>query len=367
LKVLQLIDSLSAGGAERMAVNIANAFSENSIESTLCVTRKGGILNSFLEKDVNHYVLNKRSVVDVFAFSKLLRIIARHKPDIIHAHSSSYFWAVLAKFLFPRLMIIWHDHQGLREKAKRNHRPLLKFLSRKIDGIIVVNEMLKDWNIKYTHVPEERIIFINNFPDPRIKTHQKRDADDVKILCLANLRPEKNHPMLIRAFRRVAKELPGFKMHLLLAGNVTDAVQVKAVTNLINQLKLDDNITLLGTVQNTSELLSQVNIGVLSSTTEGLPVSLLEYGMAELPVVVTNVGQCKEVVQGGKCGWVVESRDEDGFAKALSHIIRHPSDAAEKAYNLKERISSIYGAKHFVFEYVSFAASIYPENKILAQ
>jgi glycosyltransferase involved in cell wall biosynthesis len=188
----------------------------------------------------------------------------------------------------------------------------------------------------------------------------------VNILCLANLRPEKNHLMLIRAFNKVAKELPGFKMHLWLAGNVTDTVHVKAVTTLISELQLKEDVTLLGPIQNTSELLGQADIGVLSSTREGLPVSLLEYGMAELPVIVTNVGQCKEVVQDGKCGWVVESRDEKGFTDALSYIIRHPSEAAEKAHKLKKRISSIYGSNHFVFEYVSFSAGIYPQNKILA-
>lgn len=322
-------------------------------------------MNAFLEKAVNHYVLNKRSVVDIFAFIRLLRIIARHKPDILHAHSSSYLWAVFAKFFYPRLLIIWHDHQGL-EKRKKNNKPFLKLLSKKIDGIVVVNEMLKDWNIRHTHVPEERIIFINNFPDPRITTHEKHDDDEVNILCLANLRPEKNHPMLIRAFSKVLKELPGFKMQLWLAGNVTDTVQVNAVTTLIRELKLQNSITLLGTVQDTSSLLSQADIGVLSSTTEGLPVSLLEYGMAALPVLVTNVGQCKAVLQDGKYGWVVESADEDAFANALSHIIRHPAEAAEKAHKLKERISSVYGSKHFVFEYVSFSASLYPENKILA-
>src|SRR3954463_7086626 len=136
-----------------MAVNMANAFADNCISSILCVSRKDGVLQGFISKDVHYYLLNKKHVADVFAFAKLLRIINRHRPDIIHAHSSSYFWAILAKLFFPRIIIIWHDHQGLRDHAKRNHRPFLKFLSKKINGIIVVNDVLKEWNSMHTYVP----------------------------------------------------------------------------------------------------------------------------------------------------------------------------------------------------------------------
>jgi glycosyltransferase involved in cell wall biosynthesis len=265
---------------------------------------------------------------------------------------------VLAKFFFPQVILIWHDHQGLREKITINHRPLLKILSRKIDGIIVVNDMLKKWDAKHTKVPEDRIRFINNFPDPRITSFHKKKSDEITILCLANLRPEKNHLMLVRAFNKVKNRLAGVKLNLRLAGNVTDLVTVTAVTSLIHELGLQDDIEVLGTIENTTELLVNADIAVLSSSAEGLPVSLLEYGMAGLPVLVTDVGQCKEVVQDGKCGWVVPSRDLEAYTNALFYIIRHPADAAEKGRRLKERISTAYGPKHFVFEYVTFSANL---------
>ena len=90
MKVLQLIDSLDIGGAERVAVNFANALAENSISSHLCVTRLEGPLKDFIKSDVKYLVLNKRKTLDLNAISKLSKYIKSEGIQIIHAHSSSF-------------------------------------------------------------------------------------------------------------------------------------------------------------------------------------------------------------------------------------------------------------------------------------
>ena len=79
-----------------------------------------------------------------------------------------------------------------------------------------------------------------------------------------------------------------------------------------------------------SNILNQATIGVLSSKSEGLPVSLLEYGLAKLPVVVTNVGECGKVVENGKSGIVVEKENSLELADALDELIN--SEEKRKEY-----------------------------------
>lgn len=354
MKILQIIDSLCQGGAERMAVNMANALSDKGIVNVVCVTRKIGPMKSFLDKKVIFCFLNKKAAFDVFAFVKLLRLIARHKPDLVHAHSSSYLWAILAKMFYRNLVIIWHDHNGLSEKLKPKDRFVLRKLSRKINGIIVVNKILKEWNIKNTLVPEAHIRLINNFPDYKEYKQKNKSPYDINLLCLANFKPEKDHLMLIRAFKMVTEKFADNKISLWLAGNSYNKSYDMQIRNLVNELQLQEKVMFLGPVHNTQELLSKAHIGVLTSYSEGLPVSLLEYGMAELPVVVTDVGQCKEVVQNGQCGWLVKHHDAEAFAEAIGHIILNPSEARTKSKLLKERINLKYGATQFVSEYIDF-------------
>ena len=98
MKVLQIIDSLEPGGAERMAVNYANMLAENN-QSYLCATRQEGALKSSLKAQVGYLFLNKKSRLDVSAMQRLSDYIKQNNIEVIHAHSSSFFLSILAKMV----------------------------------------------------------------------------------------------------------------------------------------------------------------------------------------------------------------------------------------------------------------------------
>src|SRR5690606_7182649 len=97
MRVLQLIDSLRPGGAEKMTVNIANALLPHVEGSFLCCTRKEGMLKNELKPEVGYLFLNKKSSLDPKAILKLIKYIRKNKIDIVHAHSTSFFLAGLLK------------------------------------------------------------------------------------------------------------------------------------------------------------------------------------------------------------------------------------------------------------------------------
>ena len=92
-----------------------------------------------------------------------------------------------------------------------------------------------------------------------------------------------------------------------------------------------------------SGILANSTIGILTSLSEGLPVSLLEYASLNLPVVCTDVGQCKEVV--GNNGWIVPSKDVQAFSKALQELIDNKESLNEKAQALHQRVLELYSEK----------------------
>ena len=116
MRVLQIIDSLESGGAELMALNYANGLSALIEESHICCTRKEGILKQRISKDVRYIFLEKKSKVDIRAFTNLKNYISKNRIDIVQAHSSSYFFVTLIKFLSKKkFKLIWHDHYGNSE------------------------------------------------------------------------------------------------------------------------------------------------------------------------------------------------------------------------------------------------------------
>jgi len=356
LKILQLIDSFHAGGAERMCVNIANVLHEQGYEVYVCATREGGPLEKFIDKDVNYFVLNKRSSLDILAFRKFVQIIRSNKIDVIHAHSSSLFWAVAAKFFFRNLKVIWHDHLGLRIRD-REKTPFYRLLSVKIDAIISVNDELADWSLKNMKVPDERVRVINNFPLLTILPHHP-DPDYFTIVCLANIRPQKDHATLIKAIGILAERKLPKKLQVILAGSYDEDEYFNELRTLVQSMGLKEIIEFRGQVEDTATLLASADCGVLSSVSEGLPVSLLEYGMAGLPVVVTDVGQCAEVVDTGKFGRIVPPGDADVLANELFWIIQNRDSALQMGDTFRKHVNNEYGPVQFMRQYYSLLDKI---------
>src|SRR5690606_7277742 len=159
MRVLQLIDTLRPGGAERMAVNYANGLTSRIEASFLCCTRMEGLLKEQLSSEVEYLFLNKRSDFDRNAFLLLKRFIKENRIDLIQAHSSSYFLAVLVKWSIPGIKLVWHDHYG-RELSSRRAGVLIPF-SRSFDLVISVNRDLERWAERKLFA--RKVIFVRNF------------------------------------------------------------------------------------------------------------------------------------------------------------------------------------------------------------
>jgi hypothetical protein len=137
MRVLQIIDSLEAGGAERMAVNYANALANEIDFSALVVTRKEGNLRNQINNNVPYLFLNKRSTLDSIA---LLNYEIHFKKIILKlfTHTAPRFLCVLLKLVLPSIKLVWHDHLGY-EKSRVKCKIFPFFSSFTFSAIFVVN------------------------------------------------------------------------------------------------------------------------------------------------------------------------------------------------------------------------------------
>lgn len=354
LKIFQVVDSLNVGGSERMSVNICNTLNANNIDNHLVVTRNSGPLYNFIEDIKKVHFLNKKNVLDCIAFYKLFKLVRAHKPSLIHVHQTSIYWIFIVKLFYPKIKIVWHDHWGFSDLLKDSDRKLIKKISFLIDGVVCVNDKIKKWNIKNLKVNEKSIVFIRNYP--LLKPIARNENKECIIVCVANIRDQKDHPNLLKACAILKEQKIEFK--LLLVGSLEDNLWVDKVRQIIIDLNLSNEVELLGPMTEISKILSQASIGVLSSVSEGLPVSLLEYGLVGLPVVCTNVGQCSEVLGGGEYGWLVPVKSPEKLAESIKEAIENPTLAKKKSIKLKNNIDENYGAKDFINKYLSFIGEL---------
>lgn len=345
MKVLQLIDTLETGGAERMAVNIANALAKKEISSYLCSTRRSGPLENDVNPQVEFLLLDKKGTLDLKAFRKFLDWIRRENIDVIHAHSTSIYLAVVARVFYRRVKIVWHDHYGLSENIQSRPKKALKLLVRYIDVAIVVNETLAQWSQEILKI--RKVIFIRNFAqlNTQVRKITKLKGEEGKrVICLANLRPQKNHEELINGFKETLDTHQDWTLHLV--GKSFEDTYEQDILELIKINHLENNIFLYGSCSDVAYILDQSTIGVLVSTSEGLPVSLLEYGNAGLPVIVSNVGQCADVV--GEQGIVIEN-----IATELPEVLRSlynktPKELKGMGSRFREKVINTYSREAFL-------------------
>ncbi len=240
MRVLQLIDSLQTGGAERVAVNIANALVSKVEISYLCVTREEGLLKDSINTQVNYLFLNKKKTIDIKAIKKLNKFVKNNRIDVIHAHSTSFFIATIIKMLNGTVKIVWHDHYGDSEFLEKRPYKMLKVCSPCFSKIYSVNQELKDWsNLK---LKSKVVSYLPNFAvvnENKAKTILK-GMHNKRIIHLANLREQKDHFTLLKAFSEVIKQFPEWSLHSV--GKDFKDEYSEAIQQYLKKLKLQKHV-----------------------------------------------------------------------------------------------------------------------------
>jgi glycosyltransferase involved in cell wall biosynthesis len=353
MRIIQIIDSLEAGGAERMAVNYANALAKEIEFSGLVVTRKVGPLLNQINSDVPYLFLNKKSIFDLKSLCQLRKFVIENKVEVIHAHSTSFFSAFLLKLTYPTMKLIWHDHYGDSEFLSK--RPLLSFrvILPFFNGILAVNQQLKVWAEQKIHF--KNVIYLPNFPSIENRVSEQtflKGVSGKRILSLANLRVQKDHFLLLEVAKIIRISHPEWTFHIV--GKDFDDDYSKKIKTLILDYNLNNNVFIYGSRADIKNILAQSAIGILTSKSEGLPVALLEYGLLEKPVVVTNVGEIPLLIHDGINGFLVKPGDIISFINSLIELIENGSLQEIFGNALQKTILDNYSEKAVMHQYLDW-------------
>jgi len=200
---MHLVDSLDIGGTERMALNLANGLPRDRYIPYLCTTRQDGPLADLVRADVVRLRLRRRYWFDLGAVRRLIAFNRLNNIRIIHAHSSSLLVAAAASLFRPRPALVWHDHFGrfgVETRCAFVFRQLLKHAS----GVIAVSEPLAEWARRKLNVPAGHVWYIPNFVsigEPDDSAPNLPGVLGERIVCVANLRPQKDHRHFFELWR----------------------------------------------------------------------------------------------------------------------------------------------------------------------
>jgi glycosyltransferase involved in cell wall biosynthesis len=357
MRIIQIIDSLEVGGAEKMAVNYANALADRIEFSGLITTRAEGNLKAQIANTVNYFFLKKKRTIDFQAAIRLKKYCKDHQIDLIHSHSSSYFISLLVKLIYPKIKIVWHDHNGLSEYISSKDTYVLKLFSFFFEGIIVVNYKLKNWAEKRLNCSS--VIYFPNFTNyfATIPSETILEGKPGKrILCLANLRDQKNHFFLLKVAEKLKESNLDWTFHLI--GKDFMDEYSKEVHKKIKDKYLQTNVYIYGSKNDVINIINQSDIAILTSKSEGLPVALLEYGLSKKPVVSTKVGEIPLIITNGINGFITGIDDVDGFHKSLLKLIADENLRSKFGNSLYDTIIENHSEEGIIVKYLNWVKSL---------
>ena len=367
--VLHLIAPTHFGGAEKVVLNLADSLNRS---------RFGIVVGSFVnvhfpenefvmrlkEKRIPNRTFWLRRTIDIDNIPRLLEFIDSRGIDIIHTHGyRSDVIGLLAAWISSRPIVATiHGFVPINSRLRLYGQADLMAL-RFFDRVLPVSDHIGE-SLCRAGISREKIVTVRNAVDVNSKAVNgsggltppallSKTEGDLLIGTVGRLSPEKNIP----GFIDVARRLAGKYNHLRFAV-VGDGPERDGLEGLTIRLKLDDKVRFTGFVQDMDQIYASLDILVISSTMEGIPLTALEAMRHGIPVVSTNVGGMPEIIEHGVNGLIVEAGDMEALGNAVESLVVNRERRRAISYNARERIARDFDRTSWIQKIEDCYASI---------
>lgn len=325
-KILYIIWSLDLGGAEQVVVDLAGRLRGGQFEPVVCcLNQKGRHSLRLEEQGIKVIALNKKPKVDFSVIGKLLKIIKEEKIDLIHTHLfSAHLWGRIAAVI-ARVPVISTEH-GIDRWRTKFHILLDRILTRANKKVIFVSKKVRDFYAEQVYPLNGKAEVVYN----GIDASQFKRPLDIRAIRLSlgfdpakkiigtvgRLVADKAHRDFVKAISLIVHKRKDVLGVIVGEGELRPVLE-----RMIRDLGLKDHVALLGYRSDTSELYRAMDVFVLSSASEGFPLTVLEAIHSGVPVVATDVGGIRECIESGKEGWLVPPSEPQALADAILKVL----------------------------------------------
>jgi len=323
MRIIQVVESLDLGGVERLAIQLAAAQRARGHDCSIyCIFRAGAQSSIAAERGIRVRCFNKKPGASVKSLTELVLAMRRDRPDVVHTHNSGihHYAAVAARLAGVPVVVNTRHSPFAPEHMKREKH--YRWSVRLTDTVVFVSESTRKLVLEQMAVRRlSSTVILNGIPIPE---HSGRDASaraassQLVFGTLGRLVPIKAHDVLINAFAQFTRDAPAARLRIAGAGPMMSALQQQ-----ISDQHLSEKVTLEGATLEPERFYRELDVFVLPSHSEGMPLALLEAMASGLPVIATAVGGIPEVVPA-EAGWLCAPGDVAALAAAMSAAAHAP-------------------------------------------
>lgn len=355
-KVLLCITKANFGGAQRYVYELAKSIPKNEFDVVVACGEGETLKQKLREASIKVIDLefSKRNISisnDIKTFFEIIKILKQERPDILHLNSSKIGGlGSLAGRLMRTPNIIFTAHGW----AFNENRSLLSKLVIKIlhtitvllsGTTIAVAEKIKYSVSSLTSVRNKIKVIYNGIENYKLLSQKDAliklgvtDSKKTVIISIGELHPSKGLDIAIKSISLLPEEKKNKILYLIIGAGEEKSL----LESLIDELRLHDQVKLVGFVENAKSVLSGADIFLLPSRTEAFPYVLLEAGLAGIPTIATSVGGIPEIIKDMQNGILVHPRNPKEVAEAISYLLDHKDTQKEFSKNIKQTVSEFF-------------------------
>lgn len=339
MKILQVINTLATGGAEKLLIESIPKYAGKEINMDLLVLNSNDypFYSDFKKAYPSQlFTIGNWSVYNPFLIFKIIRYLKKY--DVVHVHLfPALYWVALAKWIsFSNVKLVFTEHSNSNRRMDNwFFKKADRFIYSKYTKIICITAAVENQIKKQLQFPDERFLLIQNGIDLnkiyQSKSYTKSELnlglqEDVKLLIqVASFQFPKDQKTVIKALQHLPNNV-----HLLLAG---EGVLLHKCKALVSQLNLNARVHFLGVRLDIPRLLKTSDIVILSSQYEGLSLSCIEGLASGKPFIASNVPGLKEIVDEEKLLFSFQNdsilaqtistllNDKDSYNAAVKHCL----------------------------------------------
>jgi len=360
--ILQLRSSIGFFGAENVVLELAKQLSNSNYHPIVGVIENSRNPHIELAEVAESHNLETKifkcaGQLDLRTVFAIRNFIKQQNIDIIHSHGyKANFYSLLATS-FKNVNLVATCHPWIKTSfAVKLYSWLDKSLLKKSNHVVAISEEIKD-EVLESGLARKKISVIENGIDvsrflnkyDRNEIFKEFDIEpDKKIIgTIGRLSKEKGQSNFIDAAKALIEKFDNLVFMIVGDGPLRDELRAH-----VSNLGLQDNFIFTGVSENIPKVFALLDIFVLPSLTEGLPMVLLEAMAAKKPIVATAVGAIPRLISDKRSGCLVKPKDTDGIIKAVEFMLNNTDDKTKIAQRGYEIVCTKYSSDEMAKKYI---------------
>jgi glycosyltransferase involved in cell wall biosynthesis len=360
MKLLAIMEAGTVTGPAKNLINFCQSAREHNftdlplVDTSITTFRRASAnepANLFVEKaldlGIGLDVIDERFRFDTRVITELKKVVGRVQPNIIQTHNvKSHFLMRLSGLWREIPWIAFHHGYTTTDWKMRAYNRLDRWSLRKAHRVVTMNKIfahhltqtgasVEGMRILHNAVDVEGILEVSDHETTKLRNRLGIDEEGRVIIAIGRLSLEKGHLDLIKAFAKMVRGQANSQTKLVIVG---EGPEREKLEQEIDALHIKGQVRFAGQVSDVKPFYAIADLMVLPSHSEGSPNVLLEAMAAHLPVVATSVGGVPEIATHNETALLVESRNVEALAQAISLLSNDRELARSLAANAQEQV-----------------------------